>query len=51
MDWTDLDQDREKWWVLVNTFGFQKMWKISWLAEGWLAVEEGLYSMELVVAW
>jgi len=29
MDWIELAQDRNRWWELVNAFGFHKMRGIS----------------------
>jgi hypothetical protein len=40
MNWMDLDQDRGRWWALVNvviTYGFHKIKGISGLAEDLLA--------------
>jgi hypothetical protein len=31
-DWMELAQNRDRWGALVSTFGFNKMWGISWLA-------------------
>jgi len=48
-DWMELVQDRDKWRELVGTvmnLRVPKMRGISWLAENWLASQEGLCSME-----
>jgi hypothetical protein len=37
--------------LLLQTFGFHKMWGSLWLAEKVLAPWEGLYTMELVIAY
>jgi hypothetical protein len=33
-------------WMRLWTFRFHKMWGVSWLAENWLASQEGLCCME-----
>ena len=38
-------------WMRLWTFGFHKMWGISWLAENRLASQEGLCSMNWVSEW
>jgi hypothetical protein len=46
MDWIDLAQDVDKWWVYVNTeytFGFNKYRGIPSVAEDPLAYKEGLH--------
>jgi hypothetical protein len=35
-------------WMRSWTFGFHRVWRISWLAEDLLASQEWLCSMELV---
>ena len=51
MDWIDLAQNREGgglFWIHQWTFGFHKMWGMSWLAENLLVSQEGLCTMKLV---
>jgi hypothetical protein len=48
VDWNDLSEDKDKWWVVVNmvwTLGLHKMQGNSWLTEELLASQEGLSSM------
>jgi hypothetical protein len=35
-------------WMRLWTFGFHKMWGISWVAEELVASQEGLCSLELI---
>jgi hypothetical protein len=51
MDWIDLAQAKNRWRALVNVvmqLRVPKMWGITWLAENWLAFQEGLCPMEWV---
>ena len=49
MDWTDLAQNRDMWLAIANwwTFGFDKMWRVCWLAKELLASQEDLYCKQL----
>ena len=47
----DLDEERGRWRVLLMwqwTFGFHKMWGISWIAENQLASYEVLCAVEYI---
>ena len=51
LDWIDLDEDRDRWWALVNAvmnLQVPYLREISWLAADLLASEEGLCSVGLV---
>jgi hypothetical protein len=42
MDWTDLAQDKDMWQAIANMvkFGFDKMWRVCWLAKELLPSQE-----------
>jgi hypothetical protein len=42
VDWILLAQDRDQWRATVNTFGFHKRRRISWLAE-WLSASREVF--------
>jgi hypothetical protein len=51
LSWLRIDRGGGHLWVREWTFGFHKMWRISWLAANQLASQEGLCSMEWVSEW
>ena len=53
MDWMELariETDGGHVWLRYWTFGFHKIWGISWLSENLLASQEGLCAMEYGVS-
>jgi hypothetical protein len=49
MEWIDLAQDRDMWQAIANmvNFGFDKMWRVFWLAKELSASPEGMYCIQL----
>jgi hypothetical protein len=48
LGWLRIKTGGEQLWMRKWTFGFNKLWGISWLAINHLASQEGLYSMQWV---
>jgi hypothetical protein len=46
LGWLRIETGSRQLWMRLWTFGFNKMWGISWIATNPLASQEGLYSME-----
>jgi hypothetical protein len=46
MDWMELAQYRDRWWVLANAVIKLRVPRNAWNLTGWLASQEELCSME-----